>query len=206
MSGYFHMNIIGPHMPAHEIEAMFGANIDAVELSNDAEVAQQAGRHEEAIELNLQALALKLKAFPETSVQAAITFNKLGEAYLGAGRLQESDEAFAKAIAVRERKGPPEDAATTRDMIGALREAQGRFAEAREVRVRGDSRKQILCGNYKCPTNKMYALSGLQACGACKSVFYCTKECQKQDWVTRHKPLCQAHCARIQSENQATTS
>lgn len=51
----------------------------------------------------------------------------------------------------------------------------------------------------------MYALKGLQACGACKSVFYCTKECQKQDWSKRHKPLCKAHCAKAQTGNQPAT-
>jgi len=32
----------------------------------------------------------------------------------------------------------------------------------------------------------------LKACGACKSVFYCSAQCQKADWKARHKPLCKA--------------
>ncbi|XXH02524.1 Mitochondrial distribution and morphology protein 12 [Hypoxylon texense] len=201
-----HANIIHAGMSGAEAANLIAANTDAIQLSNAAGTAYRAGRYDEAILLHQQALELKLKAYPETSIQAAISLNGLGEALLGAGRLQEADDAFAKAIAVRERAGPVLDAAATRENIGALREAQGRFGEAREVRVKGNKKKQILCGNYNCPTNKMHALRGLQACGNCKSVFYCTKECQKQDWVKRHRPLCQAHCAKAQTSNTSNTS
>lgn len=35
----------------------------------------------------------------------------------------------------------------------------------------------------------------LKACGACRSVFYCSAACQKKDWTSRHKPLCKKHAA-----------
>ncbi|KAI1771113.1 hypothetical protein F4818DRAFT_454785 [Hypoxylon cercidicola] len=197
-----HANILHAGMPQAQIAAVVEANTTAVQISNEASAANQAGRFDDAVRLHRQALALKLRAYPEDSIQAAITYNGLGEALLNAGRLQEADEALAKALEVREREQTEHDAAATRDNIGALREAQGRFPEAREVRLRGEAKKQILCGNYNCPMMKMYALRDLQACGACKSVFYCGKDCQKQDWVRRHKPLCQANSASLQTSNQ----
>jgi hypothetical protein len=30
----------------------------------------------------------------------------------------------------------------------------------------------------------------LQYCGECKSAFYCTRTCQKEDWKTQHKQIC----------------
>ncbi|OTA79905.1 hypothetical protein M434DRAFT_381562 [Hypoxylon sp. CO27-5] len=175
------------------------ANTEAVFLSNDGEQAMRAGRFDEAISLHRQALALKLRAYPEFSIQAGISYNGLGEALLRAGRLDEADECFQKALAVREAKGPAQDLAATRDDIGALREAQGRFEDAREIRLKGAEKKQMLCGNYDCPTNRMSGLDKLSACAACKSVFYCSKSCQTQDWKNRHKPLCKGREATSQS-------
>ncbi|TRX89626.1 hypothetical protein FHL15_009535 [Xylaria flabelliformis] len=51
------------------------------------------------------------------------------------------------ALMVRERDGPDLDAAATRENIGALREAQGRFEDARDVRLRGAEKGHMLCSN-----------------------------------------------------------
>ncbi|KAJ7072808.1 hypothetical protein C8F01DRAFT_972386 [Mycena amicta] len=188
-------------------DAIIAANTTAVQKSNKAQVAKSAGRFDEAIALHREALALKVAAYSEASVQAAISLNGLGEACISAGRLPEADEALTKALKVREAGdmgglglGPRIDAAVTRDNLAALREAQGRFDDARALRLAGDPKDQIMCGNDKvsfllpsvrgadCP-------SQLQACSACRSVFYCSKACQAQDWKKRHKPLCQGRTA-----------
>lgn len=39
----------------------------------------------------------------------------------------------------------------------------------------------------------------LKACGACRSVFYCSSACQKLDWTERHKPLCKKYTASQQT-------
>ncbi|KAI1413220.1 hypothetical protein F5Y13DRAFT_189583 [Hypoxylon sp. FL1857] len=182
------------------------ANSEAVFISNRASQALEAGRFDEAVSLHQEALTLKLRAYPEFSIQAGISFNGLGEALMRTGRLDEADECFQKALAVREAKGPAQDAAATRDATGALREAQGRFDEAREVRLKGAAKKQMLCGNYDCPTNKMSGLDKLSACSACKAVFYCSKSCQKQDWTNRHKPLCKARNAATQTGDEKAAS
>ncbi|KAI0847120.1 hypothetical protein F5Y00DRAFT_242366 [Daldinia vernicosa] len=190
-----------PSDPGFNLNAWMDATFEGVDNSNAACAAQRAGRFEESIRLHQKALEYKLRFHPPDSIQAAITYNGMGEAMLRAGRLDEADEAFHKALPIREGGGPVLDAAVTRDNIGQLREAQGRFAEAREIRIRGTG-EQMVCGHYDCPQGRTFTQRELKACGACQSVFYCSKECQKQDWTQRHKPLCQARQAEGQSSNQ----
>ncbi|KAI1448552.1 hypothetical protein F5Y02DRAFT_430505 [Annulohypoxylon stygium] len=176
--------------------------MDAIDLSNEASAAFDAGCIDEAISLHQQSLALKLRSHPELCIQTGITWNGLGGALLRAGRLEEAEESLSKALLIREEKeGPLRDVADTRDMMGQLREAQGRFEEAREVRLRGAPKNNIMCGNY----DMILPLAKLSACSACKSVFYCSKTCQKNDWTTRHKTLCKAHMAASQQATPADT-
>lgn len=136
------------------VSAIMEANTVAVDKNNCANLLDQAGQLDEAIALHREALALKIRAFSESSVQAAISFNALGEAYLKAGRLPEAEDALLKAFNVREGKpnglgmGPRLDAAVTRDNLARLREAQGNFEDARATRMKGDKKHEVLCGNY----------------------------------------------------------
>ena len=133
------------------LSAMIEANTLAVEMNNRANQAEEVGEVDEAIALHREALALKIRAFSEASVQAGISFNGLGEA----GRLPEAEEVLLKALKVREEKshgglgmGPRLDAAATRDNLARLREAQGNFEDARTIRMTGDRKHEVLCGNY----------------------------------------------------------
>ncbi|KAI0384030.1 hypothetical protein F5Y04DRAFT_293441 [Hypomontagnella monticulosa] len=187
----FHAHILNARNPNH---VSLGAGYrDAISLSNQASLAMEAGQIDKSIKIHRRALSLKLRLFSETSLEASITYNGLGTALIRAGRFDEAEEFLQKAFNVREPDGPREDAADTRDTIAALREAQGRFEEAREMRLKGSEKNEIMCGNYKCGINRLYALTELKACSACKSVFYCCKKCQAEDWKARHKPLCKAH-------------
>ncbi|KAF3057263.1 hypothetical protein GL218_06087 [Daldinia childiae] len=190
-----------PTDPSFDREAWMVATIDGVNYSNQACAAMKEGRFEESIELHKKALACKLRFHPPDSIQAAISYNGMGEAMLRTGKLQEADEAFHKALPIREAGGPVLDAAVTRDNIGQLREMQGRFAEAREIRIRG-SGEHMVCGYYYCPHSETVPQKNLKACASCQSVFYCTRECQKQDWNKRHKPLCQGRQAEGEPSNQ----
>ncbi|KAI0895974.1 hypothetical protein F4806DRAFT_496876 [Annulohypoxylon nitens] len=181
------------------------SEMKSISLSNEASAAFDAGRIDESISLYQQSLALKLRSNPELCVKTGITYNGIGVSFLRAGRLEEADESFSKALLIREKEGPLRDVADTRDMMGQLREAQGRFEEAREVRLRGAAKNNIMCGNYDCPTHAVLPLAKLSACSACKSVFYCSKTCQKNDWTTRHKTLCQAYMAASQQATPADT-
>ncbi|KAI1755491.1 hypothetical protein F4782DRAFT_488727 [Xylaria castorea] len=151
----YNYNAITPDADNATAGMLVGANTTAIFKSKDASRAMQMGRFEESISLHREALELKLRAYPESSIQAAITHNGLGEALLRAGRLDEADEVLQKALAVRERGGPDLDAAATRENIGALREAQGRFGEARDVRLRGAEAGHMLCSDEHCPKTEM---------------------------------------------------
>ncbi|KAH8165738.1 hypothetical protein CIB48_g2528 [Xylaria polymorpha] len=142
-----HFNVITPDADDVAATALVGATTTAVFKSNAASQAMQMGQFEESISLHREALEMKLRAYPESSIQVAITYNGLGEAFLRAGRLEEADEVLHKALIIRERDGPDLDAAATRENIGALREAQGRFPEARDVRLRGAEEGHMLCSN-----------------------------------------------------------
>ncbi|RYP13725.1 hypothetical protein DL765_006741 [Monosporascus sp. GIB2] len=126
------LKTIDPRLDAPSQAVAIEANSTAVGLSNEAQRAMRLGRLDESIALHLQALDLKLRAYPELSIQTATTFNAPGETYLRAGRLEEAQEPLLKALEVREEQahgvlglGPRLDAAATRGNVAALREAQG---------------------------------------------------------------------------------
>ncbi|ROV97968.1 hypothetical protein VSDG_04873 [Cytospora chrysosperma] len=137
--------------------------LEAIQKNNAASLATQAGRHDEAIALHREALAAKVRDHGDESVHAALSFNSLGESYLAVGRLREAGECFAEA--------------------------------AREIRLKGADKGQTMCGCEDCstPGGAMLTWQKLKACGACRSVFYCSAACQKKDWTSRHKPLCKRH-------------
>ena len=155
MEPFLNVTVLSRDTDPDTYSAMVAANTVAVEKNNRANAAKQAGLLDEAITLHREALALKVRAFSEASVQAGISFNGLGEAYLKAGKLPEAEEALLKALKVREETaygglgmGPDLDAAATRDNLAGLREAQGNFEDARAIRLKGAAKHQILCGNY----------------------------------------------------------
>ena len=47
---------------------------------------------------------------------------------------------------------------------------------------------------------KLFTRGDLKACGACESAFYCSRDCQKEDWTARHKPLCKAYTLKKSQE------
>ncbi|KAI1145512.1 hypothetical protein F4825DRAFT_443674 [Nemania diffusa] len=141
------INIITPDMSRQESDVLSGRTITALSKSSAALEALRIDRLEEATLLHREALALRLQEYPESSIQVGVTYNGLGEALLRAGRLDEAEEFLHKALVVRERDSSAIDAAATRENVGALREAQGRFGEAREVRLRGAKKAHILCSN-----------------------------------------------------------
>lgn len=56
----------------------------------------------QAIELHNEAAALKIRAFGEESIQAALSLNGLGECYLQTGNLAKAEESLLKALRVRD--------------------------------------------------------------------------------------------------------
>ncbi|KAF6750965.1 hypothetical protein DFP72DRAFT_908942 [Ephemerocybe angulata] len=48
-----------------------------------------------------------------------------------------------------------------------------------------------LCGNVKC-TRESHIDAALRRCGRCKSIAYCSRECQSEDWAYLHSQECAA--------------
>jgi hypothetical protein len=54
------------------------------------------------------------------------------------------------------------------------------------------------CAN--CSASKRPDNAPLQRCGRCNSVWYCSRECQKEHWkFGKHKELCDVFCATVRS-------
>lgn len=109
-----------------------------------------------ALRLHLEALQLKIRGYGEDSIQAALSFNTLGETYLAIGgdKLAKAEESLRKALKVcNERElcgleqGPRIDAAVSRDNTGRVLEAKGKVDEAREMRMKGNAMNRIMCGS-----------------------------------------------------------
>ncbi|KAK0624895.1 hypothetical protein B0T17DRAFT_255845 [Bombardia bombarda] len=175
------------------------ASTTAIALSNQASQLSASGLHAKAIRLHTQALALKLQAYGDDSVQAAVTYNSLGEDYLMTGQLDEAEFVLRRALRVRDDGdgglglGPRNDAAATRDNLAQVLEARGRGG--------------VMCGNIQCatPGGAMMSKDELMVCGACKCVFYCSVDCQRQDWLDRHKPLCKAYLKSVKRSSVSTS-
>lgn len=126
---------------------------EAVDKSNAANDAKRAGRYDEAIRLHTEVLEARVRLHGEQSIQAAISFNNLGETFLVTGRLDEAADALAKALVVRDdlefggmEIGPRNDGAASRDNMARVLEARGNFPGAREMRLKGADKGRTICG------------------------------------------------------------
>lgn len=158
MAAPIHSNItiLDPDIDPARVRAMVAANTIGRDLNNEAVIASRAGDFALALSKHLEALPLKTRAFGEASVQAAITFNGLGETYLRLGDLELAGKMLGKALHVRNEVrlgglglGPALDAAVSRDNLGRVLEAAGRMGDARVARLAGNLVGSVLCGNFK---------------------------------------------------------
>ncbi|KAJ7618792.1 hypothetical protein FB45DRAFT_932473 [Roridomyces roridus] len=56
---------------------------------------------------------------------------------------------------------------------------------------RGEIGQTRACGHIEC-TSPMKTDDDLMRCARCRSSFYCSKECQSQDWAAGHRKLCRS--------------
>lgn len=124
------------------------ASTEGVALNNEALKLSDQGDLEGAERLHLRAIELKERGLGQNSITLALSRNALGELYMRMNKYAEAEVLLKAAIDVRERSGPPLDAAVSRDNLAALYETQGKMAEAREMRMRG-APDSISCSNYK---------------------------------------------------------
>ncbi|KAF1848293.1 uncharacterized protein K460DRAFT_393400 [Cucurbitaria berberidis CBS 394.84] len=173
--------------------------------------SQVAGEDEDwdtYLEIAFEMLKVRTRAYKPESVPIGGSWGLIGSGFMRVGRFEDAEEAIGKSITIYEGAGARDELALVREQLAQVQECQGRFSDAKETRLRGADTNEMACPNDKCPTStyefrvqngyaKLFALSDLKACGACKSVYYCSKHCQKQDWKARHKPLCQAYMATL---------
>ena len=74
----------------------------AVQFSKQATQADRAGDLEQAIQLQNRSLEIKIQLFGDRSIQAALSFNELGELYLRSNNLEAAQRVLKKALKVRD--------------------------------------------------------------------------------------------------------
>ncbi|KAG7398256.1 hypothetical protein PHYBOEH_011429 [Phytophthora boehmeriae] len=178
------------HAPVLPSAADATAYMELVLLSNEAVKLTKSSKFAEAEPILRDVLRRKPTAgFDEVSV--ALTKNELGSVLRQLGQYEEALQLLNEALEVRERYDEAvgitialRDGNLTREEIAKVYEANGDCAKALETREKG----KRICGSDAC---EALDYEKLHACTRCKSVFYCGKQCQGQDWRTRHRPLCQ---------------
>ncbi|KAF7861471.1 hypothetical protein EAF04_008036 [Stromatinia cepivora] len=186
------------------------AVMEAAQLNNQANQLEASGDLAGAEELFLESLKLKIKSAGEDSIQTALSKNALGELYMKMeGRWEDADR-------VRSRRHANEvvfcavgiddfDAACTRDNLGQLWEIKGSMVKAKAARERNPH--SMICSNFTCSlsgANVKSKRDDLKNCARCKCTWYCSANCQKVDWRTRHKKWCKAR--ETESAEPASTS
>ncbi|RMX63945.1 hypothetical protein KXD40_005828 [Peronospora effusa] len=166
--------------------------MDLVHRYNDAIGLMKINRLHEAEILLRDVLNRQSHAgFDELAI--ALTQNELGRVLRHLGALDEALELLTKALEVRDRADEAagscialRDGNLTRNEIAKVYEAMGDCTKALAIREPG----KRICSNEACEAFD-YLDGELLACSRCKCVFYCGKTCQRHDWKTRHKLLCQ---------------
>lgn len=125
-------------------------------LSAQAVAAEQAGDYRTAFGCYLRIIPLQDKLYSTDSVEAAVSFNGLGECALKMGEAGGAEEALSQALKVREDVsfggmglGTRHDAAVTRENMAQVKESQGKFLDARRLRLRGRGTDTMHCSDSK---------------------------------------------------------
>ena len=84
------------------------------------------------------------------------------------------------------------NAAITRDELGVCYQMLGQHDEASAIRLK-KGLAAVVCSNEPCSQSAgMAGKEALLRCGGCKSIWYCSRKCQKKDWKAQHKAVCKA--------------
>ncbi|XP_056385439.1 tudor domain-containing protein 1 isoform X2 [Hyla sarda] len=96
-----------------------------------------------------------------------------------------SPEEMVKVKRSAGREGSAEDASTTQNMEKKLRMPFNNILSLGNDRELFQSIKQVT----RSPTCHFCGLAGSRRCTQCLQTYYCSKECQKEDWIA-HSQLC----------------
>jgi len=171
--------------------------MEAIDLNNTAQSLSQSGRHQDALKLFQEALRLKIKACGTHSKQAALSYNALGECYMELHQYDLARTNLEAALAFRQTEGETLDTRVTRENLGRVCEEMGDLHGAREHRNNGTN----LCANNTCMDEPPENGLRLFSCSRCKAIYYCCKDCQKEDWK-RHKVYCKVLSAGITTNDE----
>lgn len=158
-----------PTDPAR-LQAVINANTIGVDKTNEGNRALKEGQHDKALRLHQEALNLKIQGYGLLSLQAAVSWNALGETYLAMGGVENLKKAaellervlwtrvdkvlggrklgVALADAPRDNMALKLDAAVSRENLARVLEAQFKVAAAGTLRRTGDDFVGgVVCGN-----------------------------------------------------------
>ncbi|KAL1856951.1 hypothetical protein Daus18300_010510 [Diaporthe australafricana] len=169
-----------------------------------------AGQLEHAITALTRILEGEKRELPDDHDRIATTLYKLGQVYLCDGKLEKASYHLKQALWIRVRKlqslAQSEDTkeeeseemfvarravAISTDSMAGLYEQVGNFVAAKTIREEGLKYDRAICGSSECAGPVMLDPKSYKGCGQCEAVFYCSRECQVEDWTKRHKRLCQ---------------
>jgi len=89
----------------------------------------------------------QLRVYRPESSPIAGNYGSLAATLSRAGRLDEAEEAVEKALAMYAAVEDYNEMGLSRETLAQIKELQGKFEEAREVRLRGKERREICCAN-----------------------------------------------------------
>ncbi|KAH8120292.1 hypothetical protein DFH11DRAFT_49496 [Phellopilus nigrolimitatus] len=172
------MNVHAYTLDSRNVREMNAAQL--TRLSNQALALNNSGDYAGAEKLHQQVLSVK----KQSSIQAALSWNALGEVQLKLCKLNEAEDSLRKAVDIRNKdQFDGLDAAVSRENLA---QARGKPKDANEIRLSG-APKAFVCGHENCP-GQLFSLEQLFLCSKCKSIFYCSKGCQEKDRISRHMP------------------
>jgi len=111
--------------------------------------AMNAKNWDYAIALNTQMRENQLRVYRPDSAPIAGTYGSLAAILSEAGRLDEAEEAVEKALAMYAAVEDYNEMGLARETLAQIKELQGKFEEAREVRLRVKERREMSCANDK---------------------------------------------------------
>ncbi|KAG8809734.1 hypothetical protein FRB91_006593 [Serendipita sp. 411] len=167
------------------------SGLDAFGLTNQAQSLARSGDLVGAERLHLQALDVKTKGFGYQTPQVATTLHSLAEVQIRLGKYAEAEQNLRSSVAIRSNSAIQHDqieAAKSRELLAQILERSGNLAAAKNVRLAGQQ-EWIACGNSKC-VGQCFRIEQLSHCGQCRSVLYCSSDCQGRDWRSRHRFYC----------------
>ena len=178
-------------------EAFGRAMSEAPAVNNRAISAFQSGQYDKALKLFKKSLKIQETGFGESHHSLSMPLTGLAECYMKLNDFDSALKEVKKLDRIVKKNKIKEQMKTVQELLEEIEKKSSEKADAENVKpsslttfktdenekqLKCDEIKAANCGNCKATDPKFH-------CGACKTISYCTVECQKADWKT-HKPKC----------------